>query len=97
MSIAGVLPRIPLFGERMVSVPWHLEQLSVDEMRIACSLALVGRMSCIALYHLAFMDSGAGVAHKFFQTVSQRVAVHIRSIHILSHDIPAWNIVSCVE
>ena len=81
----------------MVSVPGHLDQLSVDEMRIACSVALVGKMSCIALYHLAFMNSGAGLAHKFFQTVSQRVAVHIRSIRILSHDIPASNMVSCVE
>jgi hypothetical protein len=29
--------------------------------------------------------------------VSQRVAVHIRLICILSHDIPASNMVSCVE
>jgi len=68
---------------RCMSVPLlsHSLQLSEGDILIRCSLSLVGRMSCIVVYHAA-LSADIGAVVKFFHIFCQSDYGHILAIRI---------------
>lgn len=58
----------------------HERHRSVGTIRILCSRSYVGTMSWIIRCHDAFVDTGAGVCHRFFYTTTQSLSGHSLSI-----------------
>ena len=79
--ITGLSPQATILCCSESRFPQRTQEL-VSVRSMVASRSFVGKMSCIAWYHVDVTESGASAACKFFHTLSHRVTGYLRVIHI---------------